>query len=59
MSRSATPGAVGTPKTDPAKVGRSPEPKPLLKASGLPILGSRNMDEEIIGGMDMGIDIEI
>ena len=59
-SRSATPGTIGTPKLEPMRVGRSPEPSSkLLKVSGLPILGSRNMDEEIIGGMDMGIDIEI
>ena len=58
-SRSATPSALGTPKLEPKKLARSPESKPLLKASGLPILGSRNMDDEIIGGMDMGIDIEI
>ncbi|KAL9097958.1 MAG: hypothetical protein Q9163_006287 [Psora crenata] len=59
VSRSATPGLVGTPGMEPVKHGRSPEPNPLSKASGLPVLGSRNTDEDIIGGMDMGIDIEI
>ncbi|KAL9126279.1 MAG: hypothetical protein Q9217_004652 [Psora testacea] len=59
VSRSATPGVVGTPKAEQLKAGRSPEPKALSKPPGLPILGSRNMDDEIIGGMDMGIDIEI
>lgn len=59
ISRSATPGGLGTPKLEAKKPSRSPEPKPLAKASGLPILGTRNMDEEIIGALDMGIDIEI
>ena len=58
-SRSATPGGLSTPKLESKKPARSPEPKSMLKASGLPVLGSRNMDDEIIGGMVMGIDIEI
>jgi len=57
ISRSVTP-AAGTPKLKPTMVP-SPQVKPLLTASGLPVLSSRNMDDEIIGSMDMGIDIEI
>ena len=58
-SRSATPN-IGTPKLKPRKLTPtgSPHVKPLLK-NGLPVLGSRHMDEEIISAMDMGIDIEI
>ena len=59
ISRSGTPGGLGTPKLEAKKLTRSPEPKPLAKTSGLPVLGSRNMDDEILGGLDMGIDIEI
>ena len=59
-SRSATPSGLGTPKLGPKKITPtgSPQVKPKLK-NGLPLLGSRNMDEEIIGSMDLGIDIEI
>ena len=57
-SRSVTPAAVSTPKKE------EPQPKPLsppkrFTASGMPILGNRNMDDEIIASMDLGIDIEI
>lgn len=58
MSRAGTPGGASTPKPEPTAIP-SPERKPLLTASGLPILSSRNMDDEIIGAIDMGIDIEI
>ena len=58
-SRSATPN-LGTPKLKPKRLTptASPRVKPLLK-NGLPVLGSRHMDEEIVSAMDMGIDIEI
>lgn len=58
VSRSVTPG--------PAPTSKKEEPQPEVptsikkfKASGMPVLGSRNMDDEIIASMDMGIDIEI
>lgn len=59
-SRSGTPVGLLTPKMEAKeKPVPSPERKPALTASGLPVLSSRNMDDEIIGSMDMGIDIEI
>ena len=60
VSRSVTPGGLGTPKLEPKQPARTPELKPVMKtAKGLPVLGSRNMDDEIIASMDLGIDIEI
>ncbi|KAG8529450.1 uncharacterized protein KY384_006087 [Bacidia gigantensis] len=59
-SRSGTPAGLLTPKIEARKVTRSPEVKPQsVVRKGLPVLGSRNMDDEIIGALDMGIDIEI
>ena len=58
-SRAGTPISNGanTPK-------RSVTPKPPrantpLKAGGLPTIGTRNMDDDIIGAMDLGIEIDI
>lgn len=59
-SRSATPGA-NTPRLGPKKdVGMVPSPdrKPTT-VHGLPVLSSRNMDDEVLGSLDMGIDVEI
>lgn len=58
-SRAGTPLSNGanTPK-------RAVTPKPArantpLKAGGLPTIGTRNMDDDIIGAMDLGIEIDI
>ena len=59
-SRSATPSGLATPKLEPKKI--TPTGSPQIKQmtrNGLPILSSRNMDDEIIGALDLGIDIEI
>ena len=58
ISRSATPAAVTTPKVEATKPVL-PSPAQKLTASGMPVLGNRNMDDEIIAAMDLGIDIEI
>ena len=58
VSRSATPGTVITPKVEETKPV-FPSPAQKYTASGMPILGNRNMDDEIIASMDLGIDIEI
>ncbi|CAF9941783.1 MAG: hypothetical protein ALECFALPRED_009306 [Alectoria fallacina] len=57
-SRSATPAAVTTPKIEATKPV-FPSPAQKFTTSGMPILGNRNMDDEIIAAMDLGIDIEI
>lgn len=57
VSRSVTP-AMSTPKKEPAQLS-FPSPQKKFTASGMPILGTRNMDDEIIASMDLGIDIEI
>lgn len=58
ISRSATPAAVTTSKVEAAKP-MFPSPAQKFTASGMPILGNRNMDDEIIASMDLGIDLEI
>ena len=58
ISRSATPAAVTTPKAEATKPAFS-SPAQKFTASGMPIVGNRNMDDEIIAAMDLGIDIEI
>lgn len=58
ISRSTTPATATTPKVE-AKKPVFPSPAQKLTASGMPILGNRNMDDEIIAAMDLGIDIEI
>ena len=58
VSRSVTPAAGTTPKKEESKNDLSPAPKPYT-TSGLPVLGNRNMDDDIIASMDMGIDVEI
>lgn len=57
ISRSGTPS---TPKLEAKKEVNilTPEHKPVI-ASGLPVLSSRNMDDEILAAMDIGIDVEI
>ena len=58
ISRSTTPAAATTPKVEATKpVIASSAQKPT--ASGMPVLGNRNMDDDIIAAMDLGIDIEI
>ena len=59
-SRSATPGG-STPKLEPKKdnlMVPSPKHEPLMK-NGLPVLSSRNLDDEVLGALEMGIDVEI
>lgn len=58
ISRSVTPAAVTTPKVEATKPVFS-SPAQQFTASGMPVLGNRNMDDEIIAAMDLGIDIEI
>ena len=57
VSRSGTPTTT-TPKPEETKP-HFPSPPPKFTASGMPILSNRNMDDEIIAAMDLGIDIEI
>jgi RNA polymerase-associated protein RTF1 len=57
VSRSGTPAAT-TPKPEETKP-HYPSPPQKFTASGMPILSNRNMDDEIIAAMDLGIDIEI
>ncbi|KAL8898404.1 MAG: hypothetical protein Q9207_006715 [Kuettlingeria erythrocarpa] len=52
-SRASTPMQNGA-----AKVINLPKP-PQQMANGLPKVGRRNMDDEVIGAMDLGIDIDI
>lgn len=52
-SRASTPMQNGAPK-----VVNIPQPPPQ-KVNGLPKVGRRNMDDEVIGAMDLGIDIDI
>lgn len=56
-SRSVTP-SVSTPKKEELQ-RNFPSPQKKFTASGMPMLGTRNMDDEIIASMDLGIDIEI
>lgn len=58
VSRSGTPAAATTPKLEETKAAY-PSPPQLFTASGMPVLGSCNMDDEIIASLDMGIDIEL
>lgn len=58
VSRSGTPAATTAPKPEETKPAY-PSPPQLYTASGMPMLGSRNMDDEIIASLDMGIDIEL
>ena len=48
--RSSTPMPTGNPHV---------RISPTTFKNGLPCIGTRNMDDEIIGSMDLGIDIEI
>ena len=58
VSGSTTPAAATTPKVEPTKPV-VPSQVEKSTASGMPVLGNRNMDDEIIAAMDLGIDIEI
>ncbi|KAL8725556.1 MAG: hypothetical protein Q9166_007279 [cf. Caloplaca sp. 2 TL-2023] len=55
-SRAGTPGRTGTPLQN--GVAKSPQPAPE-KVNGLPKVGRRNMDDDVIGAMDLGIEIDI
>ncbi|KAK4693149.1 RNA polymerase-associated protein RTF1, partial [Lecanoromycetidae sp. Uapishka_2] len=60
ISRSGTPTATAKSAPKPEETKRAfPSPPQLFTASGMPMLGSRNMDDEIIASLDMGIDIEL
>ena len=60
ISRAGTPAAVTTPKEpETQKKPDLPSPAQKFTASGMPMIGNRNMDDEIIAAMDLGIDIEI
>ena len=59
ISRAGTPAAASTPKLEPEKKQDFPSPRQKFTASGMPMIGNRNMDDEIIAAMDLGIDIEI
>lgn len=57
-SRAGTPGRTSTPVQNGPP--RDSTPQPLQdKVNGLPKVGKRNMDDDVIGAMDLGIDIEI
>ena len=58
ISRSTTPAAATTPKVEPTKPAH-PSPGEKSTGSGMPVLGNRHMDDEIIASMDLGIDIDI
>ncbi|KAL8916663.1 MAG: hypothetical protein Q9172_006203 [Xanthocarpia lactea] len=57
-SRAGTPGRAGTPVQNGAMKSVTPQP-PQERVNGLPKIGKRNMDDDVIGAMDLGIDIEI
>ncbi|KAL8852307.1 MAG: hypothetical protein Q9221_002803 [Calogaya cf. arnoldii] len=57
-SRAGTPGRAGTPVQTRTTKTVTPQP-PQEKVNGLPKVGKRNMDDDVIGAMDLGIDIEI
>lgn len=58
-SRAATPARSGTPLPNGAvKQSSTPQP-PQEKVNGVPKVGKRNMDDDVIGAMDLGIEIDI
>ena len=58
-SRAGTPGTpMLTAKKEVSRLP-TPERKPLVTKGGLPVLSSRNLDDEVLGAMDLGIDVEI
>ncbi|KAL8895986.1 MAG: hypothetical protein Q9192_003328 [Flavoplaca navasiana] len=57
-SRAGTPGRAGTPVQNGSVKAVTPQPS-QEKVNGLPKVGKRNMDDDVIGAMDLGIDIEI
>ncbi|KAL8636777.1 MAG: hypothetical protein Q9228_005867 [Teloschistes exilis] len=58
-SRAGTPARSGTPMQNGAiKKTATPQP-PQEKVNGIPKVGKRNMDDDVIGAMDLGIDIDI
>ncbi|KAL8689954.1 MAG: hypothetical protein Q9224_004522 [Gallowayella concinna] len=57
-SRAGTPGRPGTPVQNGVAKSVTPQP-PHERVNGLPKVGKRNMDDDVIGAMDLGIDIEI
>lgn len=58
-SRQGTPGTpMLGPKKEPVVRMPTPERKPILKG-GIPVLSSRNRDDEVLAALDVGIDVEI
>ena len=58
-SRQGTPGTpMLGPKKEPIARVPTPERKPILKM-GIPVLSSRNKDDEVLAALDLGIDVEI
>ncbi|KAL8699174.1 MAG: hypothetical protein Q9201_006151 [Fulgogasparrea decipioides] len=58
-SRATTPARSGTPMQNGAvKKSNTPQPPPE-KVNGVPKVGKRNMDDDVIGAMDLGIEIDI
>lgn len=57
-SRAGTPGRGSSPPPTGAPKHSTPQPA-QEKVNGLPKVGKRNMDDDVIGAMDLGIDIEI
>ncbi|KAL8946309.1 MAG: hypothetical protein Q9222_007275 [Ikaeria aurantiellina] len=58
-SRTGTPARAGTPlQNGTGKKSSTPQPPPE-KVNGLPKVGKRNMDDDVIGAMDLGIEIDI
>ena len=58
-SRAGTPMSNGANTPKRAVTPKPPRAMVPLKVGGLPTIGSRNMDDDIIGAMDLGIEIDI
>ncbi|KAL8687790.1 MAG: hypothetical protein Q9218_006137 [Villophora microphyllina] len=58
-SRAATPARSGTPmQNGGVKKSTTPQP-PTEKVNGVPKVGKRNMDDDVIAAMDLEIDIDV
>lgn len=58
-SRAGTPMSNGANTPKRAVTPKPPQAKAPPKVGGLPTIGTRNMDDDIIGAMDLGIEIDI
>ena len=58
-SRAGTPLSNGANTPKRAVTPKPPGPTTPRKVGGLPTIGTRNMDDDIIGAMDLGIEIDI